>query len=380
MRTLLITNDFPPFWAGEAQYYYNLWRLLPAQDVIVLAPRIPGCAEFDRVQRFKIYRARGLLFPGFFGKFVKPFIYLFCTLKILQRHKDIKLVHCGNILATFLSGMFARRFYKIPYFVYLFAEDLRGYGKVRIFRDFFVRFLNNAKRVIIISDFTRQRFIAKGVKPEVISTVYPGVDTDNFYPADASGLREKLRLKGKKVVLSVGRLAKRKGFDMVIQAMPQVLAKVPNAALLVCGQGELSAKLKKMVQDSHLGKHVIFTGFIPHAELPQYYNLCEVFIMPSREYHQVDAEGFGIVYLEAGACGKPAIGGRSGGIPDAILEAETGFLVDPGDVEGVANAIIRILSDDNLARRLGENARRRILEKFQWKLSSRVLEDLMSAQ
>ena len=377
MHTLLITNDFPPFWAGEAQYYYNIWKHLPAEEVIVLAPRIPHCEEFDRVQRFKIYRARGLLFPTSLGKFVKPFIYLFYTMKILRRHKDIGLVHCGNILATFLSGMFAHRFYKIPYFVYLFAEDLRGYGKIKPFRDFFVRFLNHARKVIIISEFTRQRFIAKGVKQELISMIYPGVDVDSFHPGDAGRLREVYGLKGKKVILFVGRLAKRKGFDMVIKALPLVLEKVPSAVLVSCGQGELAAQLKKMVKDYNLDEHVIFAGFIPHAELPQYYNLCDVFIMPSREYSQVDAEGFGIVYLEAGACGKPAIGGRSGGTPDAILDGETGLLVDPGDREDIANAIIKILSDDNLARQLGENARRRISERFQWKFSSRFLENLI---
>jgi phosphatidylinositol alpha-1,6-mannosyltransferase len=200
---------------------------------------------------------------------------------------------------------------------------------------------------------------------------------DSFYPGDAGRLREVYGLKGKKVILSVGRLAKRKGFDMVIKALPLVLEKVPSAVLVSCGQGELAAQLKKMVKDYNLDEHVIFTGFIPHAELPQYYNLCDVFIMPSREYSQVDAEGFGIVYLEAGACGKPAIGGRSGGTPDAILDGETGLLVGPGDREDIANAIIKILSDDNLARQLGENARRRISEKFQWKFASRSLEGLI---
>jgi phosphatidylinositol alpha-1,6-mannosyltransferase len=229
----------------------------------------------------------------------------------------------------------------------------------------------------VISEFTRQRFIAKGVKKELIKVLYPGVDIDSFHPQDCSGLREIQGLKGKKVILSVGRLTKRKGFDMVIKVLPLVLQKVPNAVLLICGKGELTAQLRKMAKSYNLDEQVIFTGYVSNAELPLYYNLCDVFIMPSREYSQVDAEGFGIVYLEAGACGKPAIGGRSGGIPDAILDGETGLLVDPGDREDIANAIIKILSDDNLARQLGENARRRIEEKFQWKFSSRLLEDLI---
>jgi phosphatidylinositol alpha-1,6-mannosyltransferase len=379
MHSLLITNDFPPFWAGEAQYYYNIWNNLPPGEVIVLAPKIPNCEEFDRLQRFKIYRGRCLLFPTFLGKLIKPFIYLFYTLKIVRRHKDIYLIHCGNILSTFLTGMFIYKLYKIPYFVYLFAEDLREYGRIKIIRNFFVKFLNNAKKIITVSEFTKNRFVKKGVKKELFKTIYPGIDMDKFSPMNSSRIKEVYNLKDKKVILSVGRLVRRKGFDMIIRSLPLVLKRIPNAVLIICGIGELEKKLKKLVNDYNLDKYVIFAGHVSNTgELFLYCNACDVFVLPSREYRQVDAEGFGIVFLEAGACGKPVIGGRSGGIPEAILDGETGLLVDPLDVEDIANKIIKILTDDDLARQLGKNARIRINEKFQWKFASRALESMNS--
>jgi phosphatidylinositol alpha-1,6-mannosyltransferase len=377
MRSLLITNDFPPYWGGAAQVCYNIWKNLAPENIIVLAPYLPGCEEIDRTLGFKVYRAKIFCYSTFLGKLIKPFIFLFYTRSIIKKHQDIELIYCGNVLTTFLPGMFAFKFHKIPYFAHLFVDDLQAYGRVRIIRDFFMKFLNNAKRIIIACDFTRDLFISKGVRKELFRTVYPGVDMDTFYPMDAIRVKEGLNLSGKKVILSVCRLVERKGMDMLIKSLPLVLEKVPDVVLIICGAGKLEKKLKKLASKYKLEESVYFPGHKTRRELALYYNACDVFVMPSRVHKGLDAEGFGIVFLEAGACAKPVIGGRSGGIPEAIVDGQTGFLVDPLDVEDIANKIIKILTDDNLARQLGEKARMRIREKFQWKISARTLQDIM---
>jgi len=165
------------------------------------------------------------------------------------------------------------------------------------------------------------------------------------------------------VILTVGNLVERKGHDVVLKSLPKVLKEVPNTVYLIVGDGEQKQNLKELVDELGLGEQVIFTGRVPEKELPQYYNACDVFIMPSREIGS-DIEGFGIVFLEAGACSKPVIGGRSGGIIDAVEDGVSGILVDPTNVDEISQTLITLLTDDELARRLGRQGRKRVEEDF----------------
>lgn len=241
--------------------------------------------------------------------------------------------------------------------------------------------LNRSDLVVSVSEFTRQRVLDRHkTPPEKVVALPNGVDVKKFYPgADVRELRERFNLGNGKIILTLARVIERKGHDRVIRALPRVLQAVPDAKYLICGPWEKNylAQLQELISRLHLQQKVIFTGYMPPAELNRIYNLCDVYIMPSRELVETgDTEGFGITYLEANACEKPVIGGRSGGVGDAIVDGETGFLVDGDDVDGIAEKLILLLQDEALARRLGKAGRQRVEKRYTWEVIARELMQL----
>jgi len=203
-----------------------------------------------------------------------------------------------------------------------------------------------------------------GVSSDKIHHVTMGVDVNKFHPVSGDNeIIERLELHDKKVILTVGNLVERKGHDMVIQSLPEVLKMVPNVVYLIVGTGERKQHLKQMVADLDLGNQVIFVGRVTDMELSEYYRACDVFIMPSREVGG-NVEGFGIVFLEANACSKPVIGGKSGGIGDAVADGFSGILVDPVSIGEISQGLITLLTDDYLAKKLGTQGRKRVEERF----------------
>jgi len=200
----------------------------------------------------------------------------------------------------------------------------------------------------------------------------PPVDAQHFRADIApSAITQKHSLESKWVILTVARLVRVKGIDTVIRALPKVLEAIPNTAYLVIGDGPLRAELEHLAEALGVSDHVVFVGAIDHLsnDLPRYYQTCDVFVMVSRPLpHGREIERFGVAYLEAGACGKPVVAGRGGGVGEAVEDGVTGLLVDPLDVNEIADTIVRVLKDEELARRLGENGRKRAAKQPDWDL------------
>lgn len=231
--------------------------------------------------------------------------------------------------------------------------------------------LRNAGHLIAVSRFTRDQLAAfSGIAPEKILTIPCGVAISRFNPAPPDDrLKKKIGLKCEKIVLTLSRVVERKGHDMVIRALPSVLQEVPDVRYIIAGDpsGGFTDTLKKLAAELGVEDHVIFTGRLEQDEIIPFYNLCDVYIMPSRKIAgKGDTEGFGITFLEANACGKPVIGGNSGGVGDAIEDGVSGYLVDPLDKEEIAQKLVLLLKDDALARKLGQQGRARILQGFTW--------------
>jgi len=227
---------------------------------------------------------------------------------------------------------------------------------------------NRSRAAVAVSRYTAQALIDSGVQPSRVVFIPNGVDTDRFQPRKRSaGLIERYGLQGCKVLLTLARLVPRKGQDQVIAALPAISREVPRVVYLIAGRGRDESRLRDLARSLGVEDRVIFAGFVDPEELVDHYNLADVYLMPSREIADTGSvEGFGITFLEANACGIPVIGGRSGGIPDAIVDGQTGLLVDPLDQEQIAEAIIRLLTDEGLARRLGAQGRRRVLRELRW--------------
>jgi phosphatidylinositol alpha-1,6-mannosyltransferase len=209
--------------------------------------------------------------------------------------------------------------------------------------------------------------------------IAPGIDVDHFTAVDATSLRQSLGLSEKKVIVSVGRLVHRKGQDFLIESMPQILTQVPDAHLLLVGQGPYRAHLEKLVTKHSLQENVTFIGRIQYNDLPGYLCVGDIFAMPSRSrFGGLEVEGLGIVYLEASACGLPVIAGESGGAPDAVIEGVTGFVVDGTSTEQIANRAIQLLRDEKLRRGMGSAGRAWIEKEWRWQIWASKFSELLA--
>ena len=180
------------------------------------------------------------------------------------------------------------------------------------------------------------------------------------------------------MVVSVGRLVRRKGQDTLIRAMPGILAAEPEAVLLIVGGGPYEKALRQLAHDAGVAGSVHFTGAVPWSELPAHYGAGDVFAMPCRTRRGgLDVEGLGIVYLEASATGLPVNAGDSGGAPDAVLDGETGWVVRGGSTKETADRVITLLADSGLRRRMGERGREWVERKWRWDLLAERLKELL---
>ena len=231
-----------------------------------------------------------------------------------------------------------------------------------------------------LGDFTRAA-ISQGISAKAQSSmvkVAPGIDVDHFIPTDASALRESLGITKKKVIVSVGRLVHRKGQDCLIESMPQILSSVPDAHLLLIGQGPYREHLQELVRKHRLESSVTFIGRIEYKDLPMYLCAGEIFAMPSRSRLMgLEVEGLGIVYLEASSCGLPVLAGSSGGAPDAVVQNITGLVVDGTNHELIATAAINLLNNIAASQLMGAAGRQWIVENWRWEIWSKEFEDLL---
>jgi phosphatidylinositol alpha-1,6-mannosyltransferase len=231
-----------------------------------------------------------------------------------------------------------------------------------------------------LGDFTRNA-ISQSLSKKAIGQmvkIAPGIDVDHFSPQDSTQLRKHLGLEHKKVIVSVGRLVHRKGQDRLIESMPKILEKSPDAHLLMVGQGPYLEHLAKLVAINNLSEHVSFIGRIQYAELPEYICAGDVFAMPSRSrLAGLEVEGLGIVYLEASACGLPVVAGASGGAPDAVVEGVTGLVVDGNNLDEIAEAIATLLNDPQAAQRMGSAGRQWIVDNWRWEIWSSQFNKLL---
>jgi phosphatidylinositol alpha-1,6-mannosyltransferase len=225
-----------------------------------------------------------------------------------------------------------------------------------------------------MSEFTKKAIVSYGIHASKIRFLV-GVEVDRFSKTgNIKATKEKYNIIGEPILLTVARLVEHKGIDTVIKAIPEILKKYPNLLYLVIGDGSYRIYLEKLCKELEIEKHVQFLGNIPHdkmqTESEAFYSICDLFIMVSRNLNGIEAEGFGIVFLEAGLSRKACIGGNSGGIADAVIDGVTGKLVDPIDPVAVAKTILSILNNEEAASKMGENGYQRAVRYFDWKTNS----------
>ncbi|KON27199.1 hypothetical protein AC481_05570 [miscellaneous Crenarchaeota group archaeon SMTZ-80] len=378
MNLLFVAYDFPPVIGGQSNYYFNLLENITKANVTILAPYIQGSELIDREIKGRIYRTRWLTLNSSLWKIIRTLPLLVLVFQVVRQEK-IRLIHCGQLLSIGIIGYLFKKILGIPYWVYLHGSEIRIETKLSPVEIIGRIILQNANKIVVSSKFTCKKYVKLGIRREKMIIVTPGINMDKFRAeTNTDWVRKRYSVYDKKIILTVARLFEHKGVDMVIKALPEVLARVPNTIYFIVGKGPEKERLKKMVIKNNLEENVLFIGYVPAKDLPAYYEACDVFIMVSREIREKShVEGFGIVCLEANACGKPVIGGRTGGVEEAICDGETGLLIEPYRKEDVVQALIRLLIDKKYSQRLGNNGRERVKQNFTWKERAEIIERLL---
>ncbi|MEW2488406.1 glycosyltransferase family 4 protein [Streptomyces sp. NPDC048411] len=378
-KTLIVTNDFPPRPGGIQAFLHNMALRLDPGRLVVYASTwkrspegVAATAAFDAEQPFTVVR--------------DPTTMLLPTPRVTRRAVQLLREHdCASVwfgaaaplglMAPALRRAGARRLVATTH------GHEAGWAQLPASRQLLRRIGEGTDTITYLGEYTRSR-IAGALTPEAVGRMVqlpPGVDEKTFHP-DSGGdrIRARLGLSDRPVVVCVSRLVPRKGQDTLILAMPAILAREPDAVLLIVGGGPYAKELEKLAAETGVTDSVRFTGPVPWEELPAHFGAGDVFAMPCRTRRGgLDVEGLGIVYLEASATGLPVVAGDSGGAPDAVLDGETGWVVRGGSVEETADRVATLLGDPELCRRMGERGRAWVEEKWRWDLLAEHLKALL---
>lgn len=344
MKILLATLEYPPHIGGVANYYENLKNYWPERDDFIVLDNSQG----------KLLAKR------------KFFPWLKSIITIAQAFFTHKadLVLIGQILPLGTSAALLSLCFPFRYGIFFHGLDY-SLSVSTPFKRKLSRFILSRATIIICanSEVKRKLIETRESLTPKIEVINPGAIAEDFDQSIKTELIDRYHLAGKKIILSLGRLVRRKGFDRVIQSLDQL--QIDNFYYLICGQGVEKKYLSDLAQASRHRDKILFVDNLSQAEKWACFSLCDIFIMPSRNIAG-DFEGFGIVYLEANLMSKPVIAGASGGVADAVEDGVNGLLVNPEDNNEIAQALNKLLGNPILAEKLGKQGKERALEYFNW--------------
>ena len=362
-RVLLVSEHFPPSIGGSGRYLWELLRRLPSDRVAVAAGRCTGDEEFDAKHPHSISRLPMALretgtisCTGFAG-------YFRLALKVndLCLRERVSALWCGRCVTEGWIGWLVHQWTGLPYIVSAHGEDLKlpvgsavtGVMTSRQHRWMARRILRQAIGVVANCENTRQIVISEwGVPSGRVHVLTPGVDTNYFKPAPpCPRVRSRLNWTDRTVILTIGRLQRRK--------------QIPNVLYAVMGDGVESATLKALVKEKGLENHVQFYGEMDQHTILQAFQQCDLFALPNRQVGS-DIEGFGIVLLEAQACGRPVLAGQSGGTAETMNVPHTGITVDCTNPDTLAKAVMELLFDPKRLNQMGDAAREWAVSRYDW--------------
>lgn len=368
-KSLVIARVFPPQIGGSGQWMYQLYSGMPAGEFVVAAGNWPGSQRFDEQQNLSIVRVNldfqswGALGWRSGADYLSAYQHL---QRILSEH-GVEAVHAACCLPEgFLAWMLCRRL-GMPYLVYVHGEELNVMRSSRELSWMTRRVLGGASTIIANSQNTAGILSAQWEIPAAnIRVLHPGVDAAQFCPAPRDPeVRRRLGWDDRRVVLSVGRLQRRKGHAQLLKALSRVKSAVPDVLVAIVGEGDERDDLRRLIIELELQEYVVLHGDLQGADLLCACQQCDLFALPNIEVAG-DIEGFGIVLLEAQACGRPVLAGDSGGTAETMRVGETGVIVDCDDVDQLAATLCNLLNDDLLRERMGKVARQWVRDTFDW--------------
>jgi len=371
-RTLLITNDFPPRAGGIQSYVQSLAARLPASELVVYAPSWVGDAAYDARQPFPVFRHPGtLLVPN---EAVRQ-----RAAELIRDHRIGAVWYGAAAPLSLLTP--ALRADGVTRTVASTHGHEVGWSMIPGARQLLRRIGRTNDVITFVSRYARRRISAALGPTAALEYLPPGVMVDTFRPDPVArrAVRGRYELGDAPVLLSVSRLVARKGQDTLIRAFPSILRGVPEATLLIVGEGPDGPRLRNLAGALGVESRVLFAGSVPWVDLPAHYAAADVFAMPCRTRGSgLDVEGLGIVFLEASASGLPVVAGQSGGAPETVRPGRTGLVVDGRDVAQVAQSTAGLLVDRDRAARWGAQGREWVTQTWNWDRSAQRLAALLS--
>ncbi|MEN6626817.1 MAG: glycosyltransferase family 4 protein [Candidatus Sumerlaeia bacterium] len=394
-RLLLVTPYFfPQNYGGAVRLFDDLLARSRRIESAVLTENLyarpedlPGAADRAKRNGYALYRTERLrlIFSGRspLEHIAEAVRFFTTTRRELARVVDEFKPDVVVSGATYRLGWLMCGLRDVPLVNYVLGEELtqqtlEGGPIARYLRRAQRESIHAARTNIVISRFTADQLKElAGIGDEAIRILPCSVDTEKFRPpADREALRRELGFDGRTTLITIARLIPRKGIDQVLRALATSTSLPPDWQYLICGTGVQERRLRALTAELGLGERVRFLGYLAEDQLPRYYGAADLFVQTNREVAG-DTEGFGIVFLEANACGTPVIGGIAGGTADAIEEGVSGLRVDGDDVGAVRAAIERLMGDAALRQRMGATALEHVRAAFSADVCARRFEDLV---
>ena len=397
-KILVMATTFPR-WKNDTEpnFVFVLSKLLAIYEnkVVALVPHFHKAKKYEVMDKIKVYRFHYFL-PyklqklcyegGIFGNlkrykitfFQLPLLFFFEFLNMIKliKKEKINVIHAHWIVPQGFLAYLCKKLFKIPYVVTAHAGDIFPL-KSSFFRFFLSLTIKNSDYCTANSTFTKKELEKISGKKD-IKIIPMGVDFNLFSQRDKNrNLMRKYGIK-REFILSVGRLAEKKGIKYLIMAMDNVVKKFPEAKLVIVGDGPERNNLEILAKKLNLGKNVIFVGRVENKYLPEFYSTADLFAGPSIVTKSGDTEGLGVVFLEALASGTCVVGNNIGGIPDIIENNKTGILVRQKDSKQLANAIIKLLSNPKLRKNLALNGQKKVKKIYSWDLIGKQFNELFA--
>lgn len=364
-KTLLLSEVFPPVHGGSGRWFWEIYRRYPKGSVEILTNTVDGSAGIDAEFGHPVHRipmdanSWGIASPA--G--LRYYLRIWKKLDSLVTRHDIGQVHCGRIIPEGLPAMINKFRTGIPYTCYVHGEDVevaRTSREITILTKWALRY---AEKIVANSENTRA-ILKKwwDIRDDQLIVMTPGVDIGRFVPAVTEAAKP---WPDRTVVLTVGRLQRRKGQDMMIEALPRVREAVPDILYCIVGGGEDEGYLRELAESHGVEGNVEFAGELTDEQMFRCYQGCDLFALPNRRINN-DDEGFGMVLLEAQSCAKPVLAGDAGGTRETLKPEETGVIVDCTRPEPLASAVINLLKDRDKLSAMGVAGRRHVEQSFSW--------------
>jgi phosphatidylinositol alpha-1,6-mannosyltransferase len=373
-RSLFVTNDFPPRVGGAQTYYWNMIQTLDPGEVVIVAPAHRDAAAFDATHPYTVIRTAGTAVRP------APSVERLCE-RLIAEH-DLELLQLGHPLPAGVLGPWLRRTARVPYVIFLGGAEITVPGAVPGVARLLEWVLAESSLLFTVSQYTADQAVRLSGGLARAEVLRPALDVQRYaltQVADALAARAALGLDDAPLVVCVGRLVPRKGQDMLIAALAGLNGAFPDARLALVGGGRLADELRRRAAAAGLADRVILPGEVPAGELSLWLQAADVFAGPSRtRFRGLEVEGFGIVYAEAALTGLPVIAGRSGGASEAVVEGETGFVVDAHKPDELVAVLGRVLSmSSKERRRMGARGRLLALSRHAPEVAAARYHDLL---